>query len=103
QTPRPPSAPGAGVTTGRQIPPRVIAQGSVDEAARQHKNGTGRGMRLLRDLGSGSGPARLGLGAWRDAPTLRLPAVVGGVAHSWPATRRAPCEGSLERGLPSSK
>ena len=62
-----------------------------------------RSHRLLRDLGSGSGPARLGPGARRDAPTLRLPAVVIGVAHSWLASRRAPCEGRLERGLPSSK
>jgi hypothetical protein len=62
-----------------------------------------RSQRLLRDLGAGSGPARLGLGAWRDAPTLRLPAVVIGVALSWPASRRAPCGERLERGLPSSK
>src|SRR5690348_2726818 len=55
--------------------------------------------RLLRDLGSGPGPARLGPGARRDAPTMRLPAVVIGVAHSWPASRRAPCEGRLERGF----
>jgi len=60
-------------------------------------------LRLLRDLDAGSGPARLGLGARRDAPALRLPAIVTGVALSWPASRRAPCEGRLERGLPSSK
>ena len=38
-----------------------------------------------------------------DALTLRLPAVVIGVALTWPASRRAPCEVWLERGLPSSK
>ena len=66
-------------------------------------HGTRPCPRLLRDLGAGSRLARLGPGARRDALTMRLPAVVIGVAHSWPASGRAPCEGRLERGLPSSK
>ena len=76
--------------------PRAVSTGA-DTRSRS------RSQRLLRDLGAGSGPARLGLGARRDAPALRLPAIVTGVALSWPASRRAPCEGRLERGLPSSK
>jgi hypothetical protein len=77
---------------------------------------------LLRDLGAGSGPARLGPGAWRDARSLRLPGcqrpsffswpptpvVVIGVALIWLASRRHRARGGskgvaqLEVAVPSS-
>src|SRR5712691_13325821 len=50
--------------------------------------------RLLRDLGSGSCPARLGPGARRDAPTLRRAARTAGTGAPRPS---APSAGAGRR------
>jgi hypothetical protein len=56
-------------------------------------------LRLLRDLAQDRCPARLGPGARRDAPTLRLPTGVIGVALSWPAVSPGTAQGEAGKGF----
>src|SRR5580700_3373651 len=58
-----------------------------------------RPQRLLRDLAQDRCLARLGPGARRDAPTLRLPTGVMGVALSWPAVSQGPVRGEARKGF----
>src|SRR6266498_4515273 len=58
-----------------------------------------RYLRLLRDFLQDRCPARLGPGARRDAPTLRLPTGVIGVALSWPAVSPGTARGEAGKGF----
>ncbi len=57
------------------------------------------GLRLFGDFTQDRCPARLGLGARRDAPTLRLPTGVIGVALSWPAVSSGTARGEAQKGF----
>jgi hypothetical protein len=55
--------------------------------------------RLLRDLVQDRRPARLDPGVRRDAPTLRLPAGVIGMALSWPVVSPGTVRGEARKGF----
>ena len=74
-------APGGAVHRGRRPPKKLT------------------GSRLLRDFTQDRRPVRLGPGVRRDAPTLRLPTGVIGVALSWPAVSPDTARGEAQKGL----
>ena len=92
------SLPGPAETQPR-TPARQQRLDTEGSHKRSSASGLTAGQQLLRDCAQDRCPARLGPGARRDAPTLRLPTGVIGVALSWPAVSSGTARGEAGKGF----